>query len=58
MMHKQRKYKLCPVCGQRVYKMGQTTNGRIYASCGDAFYPNPDKLGREYWGNHNIRKAA
>ena len=58
MMHKQRSLKLCPVCGQRVYKMGRTNDGRIFASCGDAFFANPDKLSREYWGCHNIRKTA
>ena len=32
---------LCPVCGSRVSLAGKTTDGRVYASCGDAFYLTP-----------------
>lgn len=28
---------LCPVCGERVYLTGWTTDGRTIGSCGDAF---------------------
>lgn len=28
---------LCPICGEKVYICGKTKDGRIYATCGDAF---------------------
>lgn len=30
---------LCPVCGEPVHLTGATTDGRLIASCGDAFQP-------------------
>lgn len=28
---------LCPVCGERITVSGETTDGRLIGTCGDAF---------------------
>ena len=28
----------CPVCGEEIWITGETTDGRLIGSCGDAFY--------------------
>ena len=51
-MRKQRS-RLCPVCGERITVLGRAGNkGRLYGSCGDAFWASVDSLGRLTIANH------
>jgi hypothetical protein len=37
MITERRRQALCPVCGERIRLVGNTTDGRYIGSCGDAF---------------------